>query len=501
MGVLPARRVAAEAPRSGERPRPHARRERLRVPVTVCWQGPTDGTSETARPETGGFGCRQEWAMVSWHGRWPFAGVDRSGSVDQGDRQRPGPVRAPVGQHPDGGISAVAPPTKHSSGPDMGTAPDTHYPDFETFAAAGQGAPTWCRSTGGWSATLTPVSAFHKIDAGRCACLFESVMGGEKVGRYSFLATDPFLEIEAYGNRVTVNSPVGRVGRRGTRSWSRGSSSATTRWTSCAAAWRPSARPRLPGLPPFCSGAVGYAGYDTVRYCRAPAQRPGRRPPGARPGLRLLRPDGRLRQHLQDDHRRGHGAARADGSRGPTCRGPTTQACAAGRRAGRAAVARPCELCGRSTSEPEGEVHLAYQSNFTQEDFEAAVRKCVEYIRAGDIFQVVFSQRLEVPIRSHPFEIYRTLRVVNPSPFMFYVRTPSVTLVGSSPEVMVRVVDGQVTVRPLAGTRRRGDDRGGGPAPGRGAAGRPQGAGRARDAGRPGPQRRRPGLPVPHRRS
>ena len=87
----------------------------------------------------------------------------------------------------------------------------------------------------------------------------------------------------------------------------------------------------------------------------------------------------------------------------------------------------------------EGPPRLAYRSNFTQEQFEAAVRKCVEYIRAGDIFQVVLSQRLEVPIRVHPFQIYRTLRVVNPSPFMFYLRTPSVTLVGSSPEIMVRV--------------------------------------------------------------
>jgi anthranilate synthase component 1 len=106
--------------------------------------------------------------------------------------------------------------------------------------------------------------------------------------------------------------------------------------------------------------------------------------------------------------------------------------------------------------QPRGEVTLAYESNFAQADFQQAVRKCVEYIRAGDIFQVVFSQRLKVPIRSHPFEIYRRLRVINPSPFMFYVRTPSVTLVGSSPEVMVRVVGGQVTVRPLAGTRPRG---------------------------------------------
>ena len=129
--------------------------------------------------------------------------------------------------------------------------------------------------------------------------------------------------------------------------------------------------------------------------------------------------------------------------------------------------------------------------------FERRCEKCVEYIRAGDIFQVVLSQRLEVSLQAHPFEIYRTLRVVNPSPFMFYVRTPSVTLVGSSPEVMVRVVDGRVTVRPLAGTRPPRRDRRGGPPAGRGAAGRSQGAGRARHARRSGPQRRRPRLPLP----
>jgi anthranilate synthase component 1 len=103
-----------------------------------------------------------------------------------------------------------------------------------------------------------------------------------------------------------------------------------------------------------------------------------------------------------------------------------------------------------------GASHISFQSNFSQSDFESAVRKCVEYIRAGDIFQVVLSQRLALEIHSDPLEIYRTLRVVNPSPFMFFLRTPAVTLVGSSPEIMCRVVDGRVTVRPLAGTRRRG---------------------------------------------
>ncbi|MEM8865966.1 MAG: anthranilate synthase component I [Planctomycetota bacterium] len=105
-----------------------------------------------------------------------------------------------------------------------------------------------------------------------------------------------------------------------------------------------------------------------------------------------------------------------------------------------------------------GDVALEYESNFSQKEFETAVEKCVDYIHAGDIFQVVLSQRLTTPLVADPFEVYRTLRVVNPSPFMFYLRTPRCTLVGSSPEIMVRVVDGKVTVRPLAGTRPRGKD-------------------------------------------
>ena len=103
-----------------------------------------------------------------------------------------------------------------------------------------------------------------------------------------------------------------------------------------------------------------------------------------------------------------------------------------------------------------GEPRVTFESNFTQAAFEQAVERCQEYIRAGDIFQVVLSQRLKTRITAPPFEIYRTLRVVNPSPFMFYLRTPHVTLVGSSPEILVRVMHGEVTVRPLAGTRPRG---------------------------------------------
>ncbi len=330
-----------------------------------------------------------------------------------------------------------------------------HYPDFDRFAALARDAdlvPVFRRLV---SDALTPVTAFHKIDAGRCSCLFESVVGGEKVGRYSFLATHPFLEIESYGNRVTVHTHTGTSAS--------GQPLLVSRQFECdnpvlelrrrVEGFREA---RLPGLPPFCSGAVGYAGYDTVRYFEHLPDAPpdDRQVPDlafafydqmvvfdnvtktitvvvmARLDKCKNRGEAELRRAYDDARRRVDQVVDQLGSG--------------------AGDLVPVDI------EVDGEAELAWESNFTQQRFEEAVRKCVEYIRAGDIFQAVFSQRLTVPIRVHPFEIYRSLRVVNPSPFMFYVRTPSVTLVGSSPEVMVRVVDGLVTVRPLAGTRRRG---------------------------------------------
>jgi anthranilate synthase component 1 len=326
-----------------------------------------------------------------------------------------------------------------------------HYPDFERFCRLAEGVdlvPVYRRLV---SDSLTPVTAFHKIDAGRCACLAESVIGGEKVGRYSFLATHPFLEVEAYGKRVTVNSPSG-ISASGspileTRQFESRNplDELRRRVTTVRAA-------SLPELPPFCSGAVGYAGYDVVRHFE--------RLPNAPEDDRNL-PDLAFAfydQMVVFDHvsktivvvvMARVGAPDAD------LRKAYQQACARVDDLVRQLAENPCELQPVdiwTADEPK----LEYRSNFAQADFEAAVRKCVEYIRAGDIFQVVISQRLELPIRAHPFQMYRALRVVNPSPFMFYVRTPSVVLVGSSPEIMVRVVDGQITTRPLAGTRPRG---------------------------------------------
>jgi len=106
--------------------------------------------------------------------------------------------------------------------------------------------------------------------------------------------------------------------------------------------------------------------------------------------------------------------------------------------------------------EPGHEARLPFESNFTPEGFRQAVVKCKEYINAGDIFQVVLSQRLKAETRARPFDIYRALRVLNPSPFMFYLKAGPTVLVGASPEIMVRVEGDLVTIRPLAGTRKRG---------------------------------------------
>ena len=208
----------------------------------------------------------------------------------------------------------------------------------------------------------------------------------------------------------------------------------------------------MPELPPFCSGAVGYAGYDAVRYYEQLPNVPA--DDRQLPDIAFSFYD----QMVVFDHVTKTidvvAMARLD-KFGTNYEKAYQDACRRVDRLVEELSDRPCNL--KPFDIPRtGPVAVPYESNFTQADFEDAVRRCVEYIRAGDIFQVVFSQRLKVPIQAHPFEIYRTLRVINPSPFMFYVRTPSVTLVGSSPEIMVRVVDRQVTVRPLAGTRRRG---------------------------------------------
>ncbi len=318
-----------------------------------------------------------------------------------------------------------------------------YSPDFATFSKLAVGVelvPVFRRLLGD---TLTPVSAFHKIDFGPSACLFESVIGGEKVGRYSFLAANPFLQIEARGNRVTVDSAAGREEFTAADPLDELKNRVEAIRSAC-----------VPGLPPFTSGAVGYAGYDVIRYTEDLPNAPAN--DRQLPDLSFAFYDHMVVFDHVNKTNVVVAMARLD-------RFDSDKAAAyadAKRRIDEIVdqLERPDRNLPPADIETGGQPTIAYESNFSQADFQRAVERCVEYIRSGDVFQVVISQRLQLDIHCDPFEIYRTLRVVNPSPFMFYLRTPSVTLVGSSPEIMVRVVNGRVTVRPLAGTRRRGAD-------------------------------------------
>lgn len=317
----------------------------------------------------------------------------------------------------------------------------THLPDFGSFCRLAQGVelvPVYRRLL---SDALTPVSAFTRMDAGSCACLFESVVGGEKVGRYSFLTSQPFAEFYAWGQRVQVVERAGEV-REDT------ATDPLELLRAELARWRVA---QVPGLPPFTGGAVGYAAYDAVRYIE---QLPNA-PPDDRglPDLSFAFYD---RMVVFDNITKTMLVvvlARLAGGR--PLREAYDEACQRVDELA-AALCRPTPELRLADVETPGEPSLAWKSNFSQADFERTVERCLEYIRAGDIFQVVISQRLAAKVRAPALEIYRTLRVINPSPFMFYLRTPHATLVGSSPEIMVRVVNGQITVRPLAGTRRRG---------------------------------------------
>jgi anthranilate synthase component 1 len=324
-----------------------------------------------------------------------------------------------------------------------------HYlPDLTTFLtlAAGHHLVPVYRCL--LSDSLTPVSAFRRLGGRGSACLFESVVGGERVGRYSFLATEPFLELSARGDRVSVSDQDGR-----------------TEFTSANPLEEIRVRLRafraahLPELPRLTGGAIGFAGYDVVRYVEDLPH-----PPLDDRGLPDLFFGFYDRIVIFDNVSKTMtvvAMARLDQ--------PGVDPRDAYERAQRRVdeivdrLSQPADELRPADIRTAGEPRVALRSNFAQSDFEAAVRRCIEYIRAGDIFQVVISQRLELDLHADPFEIYRTLRVVNPSPFMFFLRTPDVTLVGSSPEILCRVVDGKVTVRPLAGTRRRGqsdeDDR------------------------------------------
>jgi anthranilate synthase component 1 len=280
----------------------------------------------------------------------------------------------------------------------------------------------------------TPVSAFRKIDDGGDAFLLESVEGGETWGRYSLLGSRPSKVFVARGGHCTLSEG----GREKTLT-----RHPLEELADLLAAHQ--AVP-LPGLPRFCGGAVGYLGYDAVRWFE-------RLPTTTRDDLEL--PDAVFLfgdvVSVFDNLR--HTMMVVTHARGGSDPGGAYDAAVRRLDAEVERLRKPL-----AWAEPPAALGAPQipRSSIGRDDFLDAVERAREHIRAGDIFQVVLSHRMSADVQQPAFEAYRALRVTNPSPYMYFLRLGGIALVGSSPEALVRRTDGVVEVRPIAGTRPRG---------------------------------------------
>jgi anthranilate synthase component 1 len=283
----------------------------------------------------------------------------------------------------------------------------------------------------------TPISAFMALAEGvEHAFLLESVSGGERMGRYSFIGVGDRETITAHGDEVVVENG-GVVGER-----------AADPLTVVERRLAAGTVARVPGLPRFVGGAVGYVGYEVAAgFERVPRHDNEVPVPDmafmladiviafdhARRVMQVIAP---VRPGAASAAAYDRALGRIDAALRRIDAGP------AGARLGAVGVAAQVPLTAETT----------------RDEFLASVERAKEYIEAGDVFQVVLSQRFSAPYEGDGLDLYRVLRAVNPSPYMFYLRTRDVTLVGSSPEPLVRVEGDTVLTRPLAGTRPRGAD-------------------------------------------
>jgi anthranilate synthase component 1 len=289
----------------------------------------------------------------------------------------------------------------------------------------------------------TPVSAFIKIAGSRpMSFLFESVEGGAVRGRYSVIGLDPDVIWRTRGTRAEIDRAAGAEKQT---------------FTPCAepplAALRAliaESRIELPeGLPPMAAGVFGYLGYDMVRLMEnLPAGHPD---PIGIPDAVLIRPTLIVVFDAVKD---------SITVVTPVRRLPGVSAKAAHARAqerlSSVVDALDRHLDKSAAVQEPGPIDVPAKSNTTPERYRAMVQKAKDYILAGDIFQVVLSQRFEATFTLPPFSLYRALRRVNPAPFLYFLDFGGYAIAGSSPEVLVRLRDGTVTIRPLAGTRPRG---------------------------------------------
>ena len=286
----------------------------------------------------------------------------------------------------------------------------------------------------------TPVSTYLKLASGPWTYLFESVQGGEKWGRYSIIGLPAQAVIRVTGHTVEVEE-AGAVIERAE--------------VADPLAWIEDYRARYrvaeaEGLPRFFGGLVGCFGYDTVRYAEPRLAGVEKDDPIGNPDILLMRSE----EVVVFDNLRGklYLVVHVDPSR------------SGAHEAGEARLDELAEQLTRPLTPPEAAPGRArveetdFVSGFSREGFEAAVERARQYIVDGDIMQVVLSQRLSIPYAAGALDLYRALRTLNPSPYMYLLDLGETQVVGSSPEILARLEDDTVTVRPIAGTRHRGAD-------------------------------------------
>ncbi|HEY6471325.1 MAG TPA: chorismate-binding protein [Acidimicrobiales bacterium] len=325
-------------------------------------------------------------------------------------------------------------------------------PDPAEFAALAKEhaiVPVWCEVV---ADTLTPVACFANVVGDGDGFLFESVEGGERWGRYSFVGRRPLATLTARGRHVEA---TGRLGLGASDDGILDAVEAlVTRFQS----------PVLGGLPPLHGGVVGYLGYDVVREVeRLPEP----------PTDDLGQPDAALvviGQFCAFDHWRQRivlvdNVVVPDAPAGVVDTEAVAEAyesaCARLRElaADCAGAAGRSPLSGELDAAPPPGIEWAEAARtMTSAEYMGCIEAAKEYIRAGDIFQVVLSQRYDLVLDAAPFDVYRSLRLLNPSPYLYFLRFPEVTVVGASPEPMVRLRDGVVISRPIAGSRPRGEN-------------------------------------------
>lgn len=287
----------------------------------------------------------------------------------------------------------------------------------------------------------TPLTIFAKVAGSDShAFLFESMEGGEKWGRYSFIGLDPLLTITSVRDHIRIDYP-GLADRCEERSGVNPLDELRQLLASFSVS-------DAPGLPRFYGGAVGFLGYDMVRFME---KLPDRHPPIDLPDSSFLVPGivliyDAVQQNLTI-------VCNVWKQRGGISADLYQEAC----RRIDAIIERLNQPISRQsvTQERSAKPHT-FTSNMDEASFGAMVERAKEYILAGDIIQVVLSQRFHTESALNPFALYRALRHINPSPYLFYLRQGDMVLIGSSPEILVRLEEGNIELRPIAGTRKRG---------------------------------------------